>query len=1728
MHGTCHCNAKTVEESLLRDCAYCSAIALEAVAVSRQGLLPPQTPVQGCECAMCDILKRLPRYGVDTARRWWMHPDIEMLLDMANPFAEEAWCARNRELAMQKISALAIPPLEGWIMNPVQLKQNMRLRTGFVPEGEHGDCGKCQDCARQREFAWIERQELGRENQRRAARSGSHGKDLVACGDIEENPGPDITLQQVLTILDAYLAVARWMFTKLWRHRVFCFFQLSLLSIAVTMMNRLHNQRLDAVQHTAMAQCDNELSEMRERVGSMEQAVGTCVETRVALAAQAEALRKQLAKTATQAGYCHANLTYINMTYMQHMAECDVHYKNLSEQMTMSLVLKSSECEQQMSTLELKNRLLAENVASLQVTLDELNAQLHLLQTAYDERGILIGYVVVTGYCVSGVVLLAVTTLAIIQATTWLWLSVAWIVRKARWIHYSRQLALYDTEITVFVNSPYGNSLCRDLIERSCMEFRHGAMKNEASKEYCLRCFRFAELEVYGEDGAGTDVSLPRWQWNARHNCPILDRCKYTVPILAARYFHILLGAKLRAETGHRQMRGQKYGLFKWGQVEEYSPDDDPEFNKVVVQESGAERSTGDLPATDYGPSAPNITFDEALRTQHFVTPTRSRDPLELGAESWMTMYHSILRSNAYIQLLPVHGTYATDAPGGKDVGGVDHQYTQDRRRFFDRVYQLVKSAVARNKLPELPPFIAEQLDWWFHRMVNNDFEMRVRTAGQTGTLPVQKPKIRRLVSEYKKRLLQPDLQRIEPLLKQAVATADESEAEMLAKKAREMVEAGDVPPEILERVTLMMEDRPSTDSWADVMEQEDLAQQELILLVFEWLKQNQATSSNTRVEAIMRGIFLRAEGVQRPQYVHVRRCFRPWAPSVAEEMLQEVHQNTADTTARLLEETPASVPEAPSTKQSVCDVEVMTANRVDDNQEKMISEMQACVGKMTELFKAVQAELVRNSNDIRKIIARDETAKVRAKPEAQVPGSSSAPALSIVAAIADMHGRYISQGYLRNTSVGMDYLLFGTARHKYTEAGPVALVDGRLANNTKVYLRTPDAVEPYVAEIIAAHSPEGDEIWYLLKFGDRKPKVPKYDILKAQELLKMQVGSAVFAVPFIVRAGGFQQGVFEVIPGTLNGIANAKAITYQMSTNYGYCRMAVFAANGKMLCGHWDGNSPHVSPPRPGGSLCVAPPPNLKDWLVGPFSKEYYGGSGPQAILDHPLRKCSRQFVGYTEDQKVWRLRRDFGDFGGIATEYTLMRPSTAMNLLEIKQFAAPINVQELDWGRAASLLTQLESKLVAPVEPVTRQRVLDCVLAIGTQPKMAGPGRPLHEQFLVELGCGDYQQGVERVTDTIWHFIQATQKGELDAEARDFWNLMLKWTVFGKLDRYKKKKMNVGRTIQAPPFELKVLHLVYFEDKDSEWCCRMAAGEAAWVYAGHDFDMPVSEKRIRVYANAKAALALDMTAFDRRMTGEMISAHFEHLDTLYPGVPEMMYQFFYHVVVNTKLVLSDGSMWQKARGNPSGYPNTLRLNCSVNMMSWLLCIESLMGWQDLNPQRFLVMLYKHFHIEICGDDSRVWALTDVAADALKLADEWWNDNLPWETKVEGYTVFDRNKGFDCLLDAPPMVSRRFAIFKFGGDSYLFEPLMDVSRCLSRWLHDVERPPERQEEVELGVSTTVALLWYQTMVVGYVDSLLIRAFDKMATDKMKHNMRHRVGQIWAQGIPQVPFLQLC
>lgn len=75
--------------------------------------------------------------------------------------------------------------------------------------------------------------------------------------------------------------------------------------------------------------------------------------------------------------------------------------------------------------------------------------------------------------------------------------------------------------------------------------------------------------------------------------------------------------------------------------------------------------------------------------------------------------------------------------------------------------------------------------------------------------------------------------------------------------------------------------------------------------------------------------------------------------------------------------------------------------------------------------------------------------------------------------------------------------------------------------------------------------------------------------------------------------------------------------------------------------------------------------------------------------------------------------------------------------------------------------------------------------------------------------------------------------------------------------------------------------------------------------------------------------------------------------------------------------MILIDGMMVIKDRGNPSGYINTIRLNCVVSMWRWLLILLRCAGITTTSPFVAQEEINEHFHIEVCGDNTRVWALT-------------------------------------------------------------------------------------------------------------------------------------------------------
>jgi hypothetical protein len=714
------------------------------------------------------------------------------------------------------------------------------------------------------------------------------------------------------------------------------------------------------------------------------------------------------------------------------------------------------------------------------------------------------------------------------------------------------------------------------------------------------------------------------------------------------------------------------------------------------------------------------------------------------------------------------------------------------------------------------------------------------------------------------------------------------------------------------------------------------------------------------------------------------------------------------------------------------------------------------------------------------------------------------------------------------------DQLWIGTCRHRYGEGNQV--IECLLNVGDKLVLHRPDGA--FITERVnRVHACNDDEVWYSVK----KPSdwaVPKIQMVRETDLPRLQRAietGEILIAHMKYRVKGQQTWEWCSGAGQVLCCMNRNKIAYSISTTYGVCRAPVFLSSGELLCGHWDGRG---TKSVPNGSICVPPPQNPNEWKVLPFNADFYEFQQVQAApieeglmltrdqsmpfeerLTSPsteeLHFLGTQGGGYTEETKHYRLRDDKGLLGGINPGYYLMKPGTEMNEREIQRYAEPIDVDgsQVDEPIVAHLMQLYDNCAMEVFEYPTLQQFVDVVAQLGKLDKAAGAvHQGTQRMMLEELGNGDFDVGVAvvgREVHDMFYTLAREQNPKQVLPHGDAWptltttpervqellNMGGIWSVFGKKDGYKKSKLHIGRTIQAPIFHLKVLWVVLLGSNDDKWIGRMQYGAATWVYAGHDLDQPVSEPRKSVYGKALAAYAFDMTAFDRRMPKWLMERFFlDYLPRLVQGLPLAVMHYLCTVTVHSCLRLSDGRCYLKHRGNPSGFMNTLRLNCYASMYCWLLCLikvheEQVRGLTARQTQKFIM---QNYHVEVCGDDTRVWVLTPEAVKASGDNGErlfrFWQHEMPWEMKVEGAVTFLPNETFvHKMMRAPPMVSRRFVPLRLCGRWYLFEPLVNVSRAVKRWMHyENGRTAELENELVTSAASSLALL-YKAWKDGYL-----------------------------------------
>lgn len=632
--------------------------------------------------------------------------------------------------------------------------------------------------------------------------------------------------------------------------------------------------------------------------------------------------------------------------------------------------------------------------------------------------------------------------------------------------------------------------------------------------------------------------------------------------------------------------------------------------------------------------------------------------------------------------------------------------------------------------------------------------------------------------------------------------------------------------------------------------------------------------------------------------------------------------------------------------------------------------------------------------------------------------------------------------------------------------------------------------------------------------------------------------------VPIMMKYGQYDPETRTVswacAPGTIIEWRHEKYIKYDISTTGGVCRAYTWSRDGKVVAGHWNGGD---GGKWTAGSRAIIPPPNdpACRGVVVPWSRDWYRNPWDvrEAIIQGPDDLTA---IGTTNPRgacparKLWPLRTDKGELGGIATAYHLMRPSHEMNYNEIKTFADEVENGAMHNLKGVYEVVKLfDHNVIRPAGEVTRERIIETVkrLTQGAYSRNTSEGKTHgeilnHAEYLARFECR-MQSGEEWIADRVMAVYEAIERDTPDKEpdwVRREWLNMYVYDVAGKLDGYKQAKLGVGRTVQAPSFINKVLWYTVFGEADAAWAGRMARGEATWTYLGTDMDMPVSRRRLVRYQKARSCKAFDMSRFDRRIPAWLILLFFQYLADTHPGVSEKLLSVFAIGTIHTILRMGDGVLLQKHRGNPSGFMNTLRLNCFVSLYVLVANIMRLAlehGVKHEHPEEWQRWILENFHLEVCGDDTRIWTYTDVAKVIVDSPTFW--EGWPWDVKIEGETVLDHSIPFDQrILEAPPMVARKLVpVILPDGKKYLFEPLFNVSRCLRSLVHERDRSAEEDEELIVAAVGSCSLLYYMVKTKQAISPAMEGWMKHFAFSDVEDMMLRRIGKLFQPVTDTVP-----
>lgn len=668
-------------------------------------------------------------------------------------------------------------------------------------------------------------------------------------------------------------------------------------------------------------------------------------------------------------------------------------------------------------------------------------------------------------------------------------------------------------------------------------------------------------------------------------------------------------------------------------------------------------------------------------------------------------------------------------------------------------------------------------------------------------------------------------------------------------------------------------------------------------------------------------------------------------------------------------------------------------------------------------------------------------------------------------------------------------HLVFITVRHAWSEALQ-RFVDQpyKVGDMVQVHTQHREIVE---ARVEAVYAPPGVDAHYC------------YTSALAGPIPKLKFGApAVGRAMDIVSAPLTVAPTFRGAKGVCTNLSDSHAY-YNLTTTAGDCGFPVYQHNGQLAGIHVLGGV-IVGGVRRNACVRLLWPklPKKHTEVLPPFDPvplaELQGDvAGPDFHLPEKFRCVDKlKFKGLRTDK----------DVSGLMPEHFWMKPSTAMNHAEVRKYkdVPKGNLHPETFAAAVAAATVLDAECLPPFI-MPDEAVLREALEAMDKARSAGPTADAltADQYILALGQGDKAQGEDILvarTLRLWRSILHAGPS-CDFKHPEVDVALLRscayWNVIGKQDGYKHKKLPVadppgtGRTIQAPSLELKLLWRATLGLNDDAWVHR----PDGWVHAGMDDDLPCSASVVDGLGKALGVIAADLTAFDRAMTAQMISSFFRvYLMRAAPGMPKAFAAYLTAITAAGPLLMSDGAVYLRKHGNPSGFMNTLRLNCVVHLMC--LCYAVLRRLGSVDPQDAVDFIQHDAKVQMCGDDSRFFALTPRAFEVFDMRNEAkgyldvWASELPWEVKLEGLVVFSEHHNLEeRALMCPPMVSRRFLLMQ----GILWEPLVNISRALKRLSCAERRTPELEQALVQSAATTLALQifwqlqgWYFSPALHY------------------------------------------